>query len=125
MVILPISIGPPRRSDHGKETGNKIPPEEIQHHKISLETRRRSFAHTRPDSTRSQVDDTTYNNGGEASRSGARKEAAYPALEEDTDSTHGLLCKEASQSKSAGDGVHQPEYAYLGTIRNLAGFSAC
>ena len=85
MVILPIPIRPPRRSGHGKETGNKIPREEIPHRKVSLETRRYRFANTRPDRTRPEVDDTTYINSGQASRSGTGKEADDPpALDNET-----------------------------------------
>jgi hypothetical protein len=85
---------------HGKETGNKIPRrQESQHHNVSLES--------------------------QASGSGARKEADYPALDEDTNSTCRLR-KETSQTNSARDAVLQPEYAYLAALlEGSARFSVC
>jgi hypothetical protein len=107
---------------HGTKTGNKIPRgQEIPHHKEAFETRRRGVADEKPNGARSEVDDTTHNS--QASGSGAREEADDPALAEDTDSPR-RLGKETSQSNSAGDGVHQPEHAYLAVRQGSVRLSA-
>ncbi len=92
---------------HGKKTGNKIPRgQEIQHHKVSLETRLQVC----------KVEHTPHLNYSQTNGSGARKEADHDkeaGYDKEKDPTRRLR-KETSQSNRAGDGVHQPEHAYLG-----------
>ena len=105
MVISPISIRL-QGVIHGKEAASKIPREELWCHQVSLEKPEGDLR--RPDGAGPEGHDTPHTIRG----SRPRKKADRPAFGEDTTQATSVG-QETSQSESARDGLHQPEYAYL------------
>jgi hypothetical protein len=111
MVISPIS-NRLQGVIHGKEAASKIPREELWCHQVSLEKPEGDLR--RPDGAGPEGHDTPHTIRG----SRPRKKADRPAFGEDTTQATSVG-QETSQSESARDGLHQPEYAYLARMVGL------